>query len=272
MQNKSTARELDKFFTKKIVADLCLDSLYPYVKSWDYFIEPSAGDGIFLDCLKYPDKIGYDISIDRPDLYQRDWLLTNPNKYGVVIYGNPPFGKRGNLINAFIKHSIKYAKLIAFILPSTFRKETKQKVFPSNWKLLSDITLPENSFTLDGDDFHVPCCFQVWGMDIHFPENYDLRASKQIKLATCDFEFVDKEQSTHFIFGAAPHRIIDKSLVKDTNRGYYILSKNEQVIERLKNIDWKPHALSGVSGEVAWFTKQMLIDVYVTEKLQKWNH
>ena len=245
--------------------ELCLDSLYPFVNSWDYFIEPSAGNGIFLDCLKYSRKIGYDISPDRNDIIQADWMTIIPNNHDNVIFGNPPFGKRGFLIKSFIKHAIPFANVIGFILPQTYRKENKQKVFPSEWKLLSDITLPERSFTLDGRDYHVPCCFQVWGIGF---SDYDWRASNQPKLSTSDFEFVMKERATHFIFGAAPHKIIEKSLVNDSNRGYYILCKNEQVVERLVGIDWKSYALSGVPGEVAWFTKQMIIDVYVGEKLK----
>lgn len=258
---------LDKFYTKPSVAESCLGSLYPFVKTFDYFIEPSAGSGVFLDCLKYKNKIGYDISPTRSDIYYRDWLYCNPGKYGAVIYGNPPFGKRGSLASSFIKHAIQYAKVIAFVLPLTFRKEGKQKAFPPNWKLLSDITLPENSFTLDGEDYHVPCCFQVWGMDIHFRDNDDLRASNQIKLATSDFEFVDKDQATHFVFGAAPNRVIPKEAVKPSNRGYYLRAMGDNVIERLRSIDWKTHALSSVKGGVAWFTKQQLVDIYVSKSL-----
>lgn len=253
---------LDKFYTKSSVVELCLGSLYPFVSIADLFIEPSAGNGSFVDGLVYPYKIAFDIYPDRTDIFKADWLKIDLIKTDLAIYGNPPFGSRGDLIDSFIKKAIPHSKVIAFVLPLTFRKKTKQKIFPENWKLLSDITLPENSFTLNGKDYHVPTCFQVWGMDIHYSGHDDLRASKQINITTSDFEFVDKEHATHFIFGAAPHKIIEKSLVKSTNRGYYIRT-NRETVNRLKQIDWKLHALSGISGGAAWFTKQMIETIYV---------
>lgn len=256
---------LDRFYTKDCVALQCIGYLIKLVSEHSMFIEPSAGGGAFFRQLP-KNKVGYDLSPACDGVIQSDWFnITVPE--GCVIVGNPPFGTRNRLTKAFIKHSLN-AATIAFVLPKSYKKLTTQSVFPGEWKLSFEWELPENSFLLDGDDYHVPCVFQIWQKE----SLTDLRESSKIPTKTEDFTFVTKDQADWFCFGASPSKIIEKELVKDTNRGYYVKELKKGVKESFTQIPWKEYANSSVSGGVAWYSKQEIINVYEEFKNEHCNH
>jgi hypothetical protein len=247
---------LDKFYTKSEIAKSCLEELYEFTNKDDLFIEPSAGSGSFFNQINSENKIGLDIEPDNDQILRQDWFSYEPER-DCVIVGNPPFGSRNSLTNGFIKHGLKFAKIIAFILPAVYRKETMQKIFPDNWKLAKDIDVPKNAFILENEEYHVPCVFQIWIKDYHT----NLRESVKPIYQTTDFEFVDKSLADWFMFGAAPNKIIIPSDVKSSNRGYYFNSSLE-IKQKLENIKWTDYALSSVNGGAAWFTKKQIINIY----------
>ena len=122
---------LDKFYTKKDIANKCL-ALIPNFDSYETIIEPSAGDGVFSKQIN--NCIAYDIEPDCESIIKQDFLLLNKIEGGKKIFiGNPPFGERTLLAKKFIQHSIILgAETIAFILPDTFSKFLMQKIFPQN--------------------------------------------------------------------------------------------------------------------------------------------
>lgn len=248
---------LDKFYTKTNVALDCLNQLHVYTDSCDLFIEPSAGGGAFYKQLP-TGSIGIDLQPECDGVVQSDWLdYKVPNN--CVVVGNPPFGSRNSLTNAFIRKAQESAKIIAFVLPSVYRKESMQKVFGSSWALASDQDLPENSFTLQGEPYHVPCVFQVWIKDF---KGVNLRESLKARATTKDFTFCSRKDATHFIFGASPKKVVDKGQVTEHNRGYWI-NTSEEVAEHLRCVDLTGRALSSVSGGVAWYGKNQIIQNYL---------
>lgn len=251
---------LDRFYTKDAVAKACIDKLYPFCNEDDLFIEPSAGGGSFFRQLP-PNKIGLDLSPATEGVILHDWL-TYPVPQDSVVVGNPPFGTRNVLTKAFIKHSLEAAKVIAFVLPCVYRKETMQAVFPQDWLLAFSDELPENSFLLDGEDYHVPCVFQIWLKKSVYEGLTDIRESSKVKITTEAFTFCKKDEADFFVFGASPSKIIEKELVLPNNRGYYIKQKAEGLKEDFSRIDWKARANSSVSGGVAWYSKQEIINIY----------
>lgn len=248
--------ELDRFYTKDEVAKTCVDILLSHCREDDLFIEPSAGGGAFFRQLPR-NKIGVDLSPQCEGVIEQDWLTFSVPESSVVT-GNPPFGTRNALTKAFIKHSITSAKVVAFVLPKSYRKESMQSVFPEEWCLVEEVELPYNSFLLDGEDYHVPCVFQIWKKD----SPINLRESVKTKITTEDFSFVKKEDADWFVFGSSPSKILEKSLVLPNNRGYYIRQNTDEVLRIFRAIDWKTKANSSVSGGVAWFSKQEIINAY----------
>lgn len=245
----------DKFYTKQEIVDMCLSHLNPYLSDDDFYIEPQCGSGAFFHKLQLP-RIGLDIEPDCEDAIKMSWFDYNPPSNGVVV-GNPPFGERNHLTKKFITHGLT-CKIIAFILPAVFNKETMQKVFPDNWILVKSVDLPHGAFLLDRETYHVPQVFQIWIKNSNLP---DLRESKKEPFVTTDFKFCSKKEATHFMFGAAPNRLIPPNEVLTNNRGYYILCSDE-VATRLMCINWKNYALSSVNGGVAWYTKKQILNIY----------
>lgn len=252
-------QELDKFYTKPNIAKECYNILLPFVQDGDIIIEPSAGNGSFLDHIRQP-RIAYDIEPEHSQIIKGNWFEQIVPENSVIL-GNPPFGSKNDLTKKFIQHALNNAKIIAFVLPMVFRKETLQKTFPDNWKLVIDHELPYNSFLLNNTDYHVPTTFQIWIKDD--TTNWkNLRESVKPIQTTTDFKFVNKVEATHFIFGAAPQKIIKPEMVTEHNRGYYIKSLTPDVEEIIKSIQWKKYALSSVNGGSAWFTKQQIINIF----------
>ena len=139
--SKYSSIDKDQFFTTKEGADWCIGIVNNILSKYndtlnDYtIIEPSAGDGIFIDVLlknnllqKYK---AFDIEPRNSKVQLGNYLKLNPNevfntnnKY--LVLGNPPFGLRGNLALKFINKSYEYgADYVCFILPQLFESDGK---------------------------------------------------------------------------------------------------------------------------------------------------
>lgn len=251
---------LDRFYTKDSVAKECIDSLLSIVGPDNTFIDPSAGGGAFFRQLPEK-KVGIDLAPSIDGIIEGDWLDYDVPS-GCVVVGNPPFGTRNSLTKSFIKHATKKARCVAFILPASYRKETTQRVFSADWILLSSKDIPYNSFTFHGDDYHVPCVFQIWLNKNYYNGLTDTRESSKIATTTDDFIFCKKQDADFFVFGASPSKVVEKELVLPKNRGYYIKQSVNDVKDIFTRINWKAKANSSVSGGVAWYSKQEIINIY----------
>ena len=176
LQQGSTTKQLDQFYTKQEVAKKCTDVYFSVLKKLNitdlneyYFIEPSAGYGCFMKELQKRNLNvrAYDIDpqdkgIRKKDFLQQHIRLNVQREYRIVI-GNPPFGRRGSVAVQFIKKSYSYADIIGFILPRQFSKYITQKQLPGELKLVFEKQLPSNSFyTNESQNVDIGCVFQVW--------------------------------------------------------------------------------------------------------------
>jgi hypothetical protein len=179
---------MDKFYTKPHVAKKCVEILMSYCKdAADYhWIEPSAGDGKFIDAMQTADlKIkGYDIDPYRDDIIKHDFLRYDVKQsdtlYGVI--GNPPFGKNCKTAIQFINHAASFANLIAFILPSTFCKPNLQNKLDTRLRLVESVMLPSDSFV---PRTNCKVVFQIFERD-----NAYTRPMTKLSRETPDFTFV----------------------------------------------------------------------------------
>ena len=111
--SKYTSSLKDQFFTPKDLAKKCWETFNREVKinTQDYiFVEPSAGDGSFLDILP-TGSIGLDIEPRSTGIQQQDYLTWKPTNMAkkYIVFGNPPFGLRGHLALNFINHSYNFS-------------------------------------------------------------------------------------------------------------------------------------------------------------------
>jgi hypothetical protein len=166
---------IDKFYTKKEVSKKCvklfIDIINPNSK--DIIIEPSAGNGSFLEYLSNIPFLknieAYDIEPENEKIVKKDYLTYIPTKTKkdnlskIHIIGNPPFGRQSSMAKKFIKKSCEFCDSLSFILPKSFKKDSMIKTFPLNFHLIYTEDLEENSFVINNNiEYNVPCVFQIW--------------------------------------------------------------------------------------------------------------
>jgi hypothetical protein len=167
--NYST-KEKDQFFTPVETASKCFKIFIDVIKTFgenpnDFkYIEPSAGDGRFLQVLP-SDTIALDIEPRHPSVINADYLNWHPSEnHNFVVFGNPPFGLRGHTALKFINHSFEFADYVCFILPQLFesdgkgvpRKRVKGYNLIHSTKLISDFYEP------CGNRIKINTIFQIW--------------------------------------------------------------------------------------------------------------
>jgi len=205
----------DQYYTKAAVAKACVAKILgkvPEVAKYQW-IEPSAGNGVFLksllEVIAGADKIGIDLDPKGggggtgtrtragTEIQQGDFLTWTPTSQKKrIFFGNPPFGRQGSLAKAFIKHASQYADVIAFILPRSFVKPSMSRAFPLAFHCILSEELEKNAFEVNGEEYDVPCVFQIW----------EKRGESRAAFLAVDpegFEYVKHGQPFHIAFKRA---------------------------------------------------------------------
>ena len=156
---------LDKFYTLPECSKKCIDKtceLYDIAR-WDLIVEPSAGNGSFFNQIQGDKKIGIDILPEDENIIKQDFFdyYPPPNKEDILVIGNPPFGRVSSLAIKFFNHSAKWASVIAFIIPRTFRKISVQNRLDDRFHLVYDEEIPNKPCCFT-PEMSVKCCFQIW--------------------------------------------------------------------------------------------------------------
>ena len=250
---KTDGKALDQYFTKPEVVQRCLAKLGD-LSRYDLVIEPSAGNGAFLEGLQHSNKIGIDIAPQHKDVMKADWLEYRIDQTAkcVLVVGNPPYGRYHKSSSAFIMHATRFpnVRTVAFILPNVYRKHTRQRIISKKWRIASMTELGRDCFTLEGRDYHVPTSFFV--LDRSPGEDLRVRLPEKIT-GTQDFDFATKKEFDVFVFGASPKRVTTDP--KPNNRGHFLKAKIPVpiLIERIKCVDWQGNSCA--NGGVYWLTK-----------------
>lgn len=257
----SKKQNLDKFYTKPVIANQCLDLLN--LDEYDFIIEPSAGNGSFINLINHHNKIGLDIKPDHPSIVKQDWFkyIVPSNYKKVLIVGNPPFGIRNKLSAMFLRHACSFTNVqtIAFILPNVYNKHTLQKNISYDFRIKDIVKLPENSFSIGNQEYHVPCSFFIFDKS----EGKCLRFQKDLYQETPDWTYATNDDYDFFVMGAACNNT--KRVPEKNNRGYYIKVKDKQKIDEVNNRfkSMKVTSHSTVNGGVSWLTKPELVKNYL---------
>ncbi len=160
-------RSVDKeqFYTAPALAERCVqftDKLLG-LDNFSCIVEPSAGDGVFLDLLPSDRRVGLDLDPRAPGVHRVDFLGWVPPilAESVLTIGNPPFGQRAALAVAFVKKACEFSDAVAFILPRSFNKYTFQNRVPVNFHLVDSFDC-DDFLQPDGSRYPVQAVFQVW--------------------------------------------------------------------------------------------------------------
>lgn len=255
--SKFTHAQKDQFFTPISIAAHCWKTFIREISiniSDFVFVEPSAGDGSFLKVLPQG-TIAFDIEPRNNSIQKQDYLLWKPkdgDKY--VVFGNPPFGLRGNLALKFINHS-SFADYVCFILPQLFVSDGKgsPRKRVKGFNLVYSEKLTALFYTPDNQNVKINGVFQIWAK-YETNEKYDIKTLKSDKIkiyslsdggtsaSTRNVEMIDKCDiylpST--CFGAENMRTYDRFDNLPGKKGYGVvfLGDKKMMINKSKNMDW----------------------------------
>lgn len=156
---------LDKFYTIPSYSKKCIDKVFELYDKYkfDLIVEPSAGNGSFYNQIDSINKIGIDILPENKNIIKMDFFNYNPpvEKNNILVIGNPPFGKISSIAIKFFNHASKWANIIAFIIPRTFRKPSVQNKLNKMFHLIYDEDVPNKPCCFT-PQMMVKCCFQIW--------------------------------------------------------------------------------------------------------------
>lgn len=148
---------LDKYYTSPDLARYVVDKTKEIIGENNIieYIEPSAGNGVFLNYLNKP-YLAYDIDPEDNRIVKQDFLELELNyKKGRCIIGNPPYGVKNNLAVQFYKKSIQVGDYISFILPiSQYKNDIKLYEF--------DLIYSEDLGKRLYSDRKVHCCLNIY--------------------------------------------------------------------------------------------------------------
>ena len=245
-QTKGLKRNIiDKYYTKQNVVNQCVELVKKYITilSNDLIIEPSAGNGSFIENIKTLSNNCkfYDLEPEHNEVYKQNFLEFDYKELkqqysNIHIIGNPPFGRQASLAIKFIKKCCLFSNSISFILPKSFKKNSMKKSFEKHYHLIYEIDLLENSFLVNDIVCDVPCVFQIW----QYKEEIRNEIAKNKPI---NFKFVEKKDNPDISFrrvGVNAGTISKEINNKSFQSHYFIKFTNNKTIdeniEKLKSI------------------------------------
>lgn len=229
---------MDKFYTCDEVVDDILCKINEHITPTenDLVLEPSAGNGAFLNKMKYVNIIALDIQPEADNIQSGDFFeYTIPTNYDKIhVIGNPPFGRNGSLALKFMKHAMKFSESVSFVLPRSFMKDSFLMRIPSGFELVHNEVLPRDSFLKDGVVYNVPCVFQIW---IKNPSHIVAFKNAEPR----GYKFVKKDEQHDIAFrrvGGRSGMITSATESCNINCFYFIKFERDFDIEALQKISW----------------------------------
>lgn len=225
---------IDKYYTKINIVKNCIDNIKSNViiNKLDTIIEPSAGDGAFINEIKQlcDNYKFYDILPENTEIIKQDFLKVDINNFKnkkIHIIGNPPFGRQSSMAIKFIKKCCLFAESISFILPKSFKKDSMRKYFNKYYHLIFEEDLTENCFLVNKIECNVPCVFQIWSKK-------NIPRDEITKYSPIHFMFVKKYENPDISVrrvGVYAGKISNEYENKSVQSHYFIKFINNKSIE-----------------------------------------
>ena len=244
------SNKYDQFYTKEDCSIICLTNLKNFIdiNNFDIVIEPSAGTGSFNKAFRnvfpnYQGKfISYDIDPKADDIIKQDYLKLDISEFKdekILVIGNPPFGQNSKLAKLFIKKSCEYANIIAFILSSSFKKDTMNNCFDLFFHKEQEFEISEDSFIVDDKIHNVDCIFQIW------KKKETKRKTKKKIYKSTKFKYVKDKKEADFVLrrvgvkaGTASTNINQSSQSNHFIKLNKSVDNVDELIEKINTIYW----------------------------------
>lgn len=157
--------DLEQYFTCRQLAAKCLAAVENHfdLASFNMLLEPSAGDGAFYSLLPATIRHGIDLKPLADGIIKADFLKWEPplSEENILTIGNPPFGQRASLAVEFMNRACQFSRVVAFILPRSFRKDTFFNRVHPMFHLVEQFDC-DDFRTPDGEKIAVKSVFQIW--------------------------------------------------------------------------------------------------------------
>lgn len=156
---------LEQFYTCRELAKGCVAAVVERYElgSFDLIVEPSAGDGAFFHLLPESRRLGLDLAPQGTGILEQDFFEWEPAEGSaeILMIGNPLFGQRGKLAVAFLNRACRFSRVVAFILPRSFRKDTFMNRVDRDFHLVGQFDC--SAFrSPSGGEMSIKAVFQIW--------------------------------------------------------------------------------------------------------------
>jgi hypothetical protein len=261
-------KKLEKFYTKNSVVKVCMKNVKVALNKLNitnpHILEPSAGSGVFIDEFDKFTYDAYDIQPEAKNIKKADFLKKNIDELisheyeDLIVVGNPPYKLAIKFINKCAKLN---ARLICFVLPNVFKKQTIINKINRNYHLMKRMTLPKNSFKLGDENYDVPSSFFI------FIKKQILRPLIKLDKSCLGYKYVgfSKLEIVKGVIKGADISIIrvggragrafltddisDDALVSKQKYNYFIKLSNKKniqiIIKEINEIEWEKDNTTG---------------------------
>lgn len=157
-------KHFEQYFTRKHIAQCCIDSIPFDLTSFDLVVDPCCGNGAFSSLLPQRNLVYMDIDA-ADESHRRDFLTYLPPRTAtnVIVVGSPPFGRHSQKAIDFFNHAAQFANVIAFLVSEiTFYRQATDQKLDRRFRLLKQIKLPRDSFFHEGEVYSLNAVFQIW--------------------------------------------------------------------------------------------------------------
>ena len=280
---KFSYKDKDQFYTPTETAKKCFDVFQEFLTKMDEsdteytYIEPSAGDGSFLKVLPNDRTLALDIEPKIENIDTQDYLSWVPsdNNKKYIVFGNPPFGLRGQLALKFINHSASFADYVCFILPQLFESDGKgvHRKRVEGFNLVHSEKLDTSFYEPNKKDVKVNCIFQIWSKK-HISDKYTIQTqdSDVVKIYSLSDGGTPSTTRNKKMFYECDIYIPSTCFGKDNmtyyttfdklprRRGYGIVFNKDKKtnIQKFKNIVWSDVAFLSTNSAYNIRTSQII--------------
>lgn len=235
--------ENDKYYSPQHIVDLVIQRTKEVIglDNISEFIEPSAGNGAFLDKLYELGKsvLAYDLYPERDDIMEQDYLkLDLEYKQGRCVIGNPPFGIKNTLSVKFYKKSISLADYIVFILPISQLNNNQQMY---EFDLIHSEDLKIQNYT----NKNIHCVLNIYKRSLNGLNKKPIYKLKDVEVLewrrTGSYNIPNNFDYAICGFGSSIGKQIDFK-TQYVNEKYIVVHNKkylEKIINVLKNAKWK---------------------------------
>ena len=247
----------DKYYTPSELAKYIVNKTKEIIgeKNITEWLEPSAGSGVFLDYLP-EGTLAYDIEPedDKGRIIKQDYLsLDLEYKKGRCVIGNPPFGFMTKLIIQFYKKSIQMGDYISFIMPLSFKDNTKQ-VFDFDLIHSEDLGLRVYS------EINIHCCFNIYkrpndGLNKNKINKIKLRDLSIVEIRLGNKECLDYDYAI-CAWGSVGKQITNPNSKQYAKEFYFKINNNKlknNILTLLKKVNWiKEYSMTSTPNLLQW--------------------